>query len=150
MTAQAQAGKVGLIVKGLVAGQQRGFAYTPASQTFLSDRAGQSFTSAALQALAAPGSELTYTVVRIGNQTRMGIDRDENGVLDRDQADIECYANCDASHILPILNVLDFNCFLNRFAAGDAWANCDGSTVEPVLNVLDFNCFLNRFAAGCP
>jgi hypothetical protein len=28
--------------------------------------------------------------------------------------------------------------------------NCDGSTAPPVLNVLDFNCFLNRFAAGCP
>jgi hypothetical protein len=61
-----------------------------------------------------------------------------------------CYANCDGSTVPPILNVLDFNCFLNRFAAGDGYANCDGSTVPPVLNVLDFNCFLNRFAAGCP
>jgi DNA-binding beta-propeller fold protein YncE len=30
------------------------------------------------------------------------------------------------------------------------YANCDGSTIVPVLNVLDFNCFLNRFSAGCP
>jgi hypothetical protein len=29
------------------------------------------------------------------------------------------------------------------------YANCDGSTTDPVLNVLDFACFLNRFAAGC-
>ncbi len=29
------------------------------------------------------------------------------------------------------------------------YANCDGSTTPPVLNVLDFTCFLNRFAAGC-
>jgi hypothetical protein len=61
-----------------------------------------------------------------------------------------CYANCDGSSIPPVLNVLDFNCFLNRFATGASYANCDGSTVAPVLNVLDFNCFLNRFAAGCP
>jgi hypothetical protein len=61
-----------------------------------------------------------------------------------------CYANCDSSTISPVLNVLDFNCFLNRFAAGEAYANCDGSTISPVLNVLDFNCFLNQFAAGCP
>jgi hypothetical protein len=61
-----------------------------------------------------------------------------------------CYANCDGSTSAPVLNVLDFNCFLNRFSAGDAYANCDGSTVVPVLNVLDFNCFLNRFTAGCP
>jgi hypothetical protein len=61
-----------------------------------------------------------------------------------------CYANCDQSTAPPVLNVLDFNCFLNRFAASDSYANCDGSTVPPLLNVLDFNCFLNRFAAGCP
>ncbi len=60
-----------------------------------------------------------------------------------------CYANCDGSTTAPILNVLDFGCFLNRFAAGDTYANCDQSTTPPVLNVLDFGCFLNLFAAGC-
>ena len=60
-----------------------------------------------------------------------------------------CYPNCDGSTVAPILNVLDFGCFLNRFAAGDSYANCDGSTTPPVLNVLDFTCFLNKFAAGC-
>ncbi len=60
-----------------------------------------------------------------------------------------CYPNCDGSTTPPILNVLDFTCFLNRFAAGDTYANCDASTMPPVLNVLDFTCFLNRFAAGC-
>ena len=29
------------------------------------------------------------------------------------------------------------------------YANCDNSTAAPVLNVLDFACFLNKFAAGC-
>jgi hypothetical protein len=61
-----------------------------------------------------------------------------------------CYPNCDQSTAPPVLNVLDFNCFLNRFSAGASYANCDHSTVPPVLNVLDFNCFLNSFAAGCP
>jgi hypothetical protein len=60
-----------------------------------------------------------------------------------------CYANCDASTTPPTLNILDFNCFLNKFAAGDAWANCDASTTAPALNILDFTCFLNKFAAGC-
>ena len=60
-----------------------------------------------------------------------------------------CYANCDNSTIVPFLNVLDFNCFLNRFSAGESYANCDNSTIAPVLNVLDFNCFLNSFSAGC-
>ena len=61
-----------------------------------------------------------------------------------------CYANCDASTALPVLNVNDFSCFLNKFAAGDSWANCDGSTVAPVLNVNDFTCYLNAYAIGCP
>ena len=60
-----------------------------------------------------------------------------------------CYPNCDNSTIPPILNVADFSCFLNRYAAGDTYANCDHSTVPPVLNVADFTCFLNSFAVGC-
>ncbi|MFN0134440.1 MAG: immunoglobulin domain-containing protein [Phycisphaerales bacterium] len=60
-----------------------------------------------------------------------------------------CYANCDGSTATPILNVNDFTCFLNKFAAGDPTANCDGSTSAPTLNVNDFTCFLNAFAAGC-
>ena len=60
-----------------------------------------------------------------------------------------CYPNCDNSTTPPVLNVLDFACFLNAFAAGDSYANCDHSTSPPTLNVLDFACFLNAFAAGC-
>src|SRR5205814_10683572 len=103
-----------------------------------------------LLALAHAGSELTYTVVPLGTQTRAGIDRDENGTFDRDQADVACYANCDGSHATPVLNVADFTCFLQRFSANDLWANCDGSRQPPVLNVADFSCFLQKFAAGCP
>jgi hypothetical protein len=60
-----------------------------------------------------------------------------------------CYANCDGSVAAPVLNVNDFQCFLNKFAAGDSYANCDGSTVPPVLNIADFQCFVNKYAAGC-
>jgi murein tripeptide amidase MpaA len=61
-----------------------------------------------------------------------------------------CYANCDASTSAPVLNVGDFTCFLQRYAAGESYANCDESTVTPLLNVGDFTCFLQRYAAGCP
>jgi hypothetical protein len=60
-----------------------------------------------------------------------------------------CYANCDQSTVPPILNINDFACFANRFAAQSPDANCDGSTTPPTLNVNDFQCFVNRFAAGC-
>ncbi|MBL9030470.1 MAG: hypothetical protein JNM80_02010 [Phycisphaerae bacterium] len=64
-------------------------------------------------------------------------------------APVSCYANCDNSTLVPFLNVNDFICFNNKFAAGDTTANCDGSTLPPVLNVNDFICFNNLFAAGC-
>jgi hypothetical protein len=61
-----------------------------------------------------------------------------------------CYPNCDQSTTLPILNVQDFTCFLQRYAAADPYANCDNSTQPPVLNVQDFTCFLQQYATGCP
>jgi hypothetical protein len=60
-----------------------------------------------------------------------------------------CYANCDESTAPPVLNVADFSCFLQRYAAGDPYANCDPGAPPP-LNVADFVCFLFRYAQGCP
>jgi hypothetical protein len=69
-----------------------------------------------------------------------------------------CYANCDKSTTPPILNILDFVCFINQFSYALGlpepqqvvnYANCDASTTSPVLNVNDFQCFLANFAAGC-
>jgi hypothetical protein len=60
-----------------------------------------------------------------------------------------CAPNCDSSTASPVLNVSDFTCFLQKYAAQDCYANCDGSTQAPVLNVADFTCYLQKFAAGC-
>jgi len=60
-----------------------------------------------------------------------------------------CYANCDGSTSAPCLNVNDFICFNNLYAASSTSANCDGSTSAPILNVNDFICFNNLYAAGC-
>ncbi len=93
-----------------------------------------------------------YGVIHPGGISAIFISNDGGGIeVDHLQYGLAgCYANCDGSTTPPILNVLDFTCFLNRFAAGNALANCDHSTTPPVLNVLDFTCFLNAFAAGCP
>jgi trimeric autotransporter adhesin len=81
------------------------------------------------------------------------------GLAARTSCSAACYANCDASTTEPILNVDDFTCFINEFAAAQSlppaqqissYANCDGSTVQPVLNVDDFTCFIIAFAQGCP
>ncbi len=63
---------------------------------------------------------------------------------------VTCYPNCDNSTSAPVLTANDFQCFLGKFAIGDATANCDGSTVAPTLTANDFQCYLNAFAKGCP
>ncbi len=76
----------GLVVKGRVGGEARGFRYQ--AGVFWSDREGEpSRTPAQLLALAGPGSELTYTLVPPGSQQRLGVDRDGDGFLDRDELD---------------------------------------------------------------
>ncbi|MBL9031100.1 MAG: hypothetical protein JNM80_05275 [Phycisphaerae bacterium] len=62
---------------------------------------------------------------------------------------VPCYANCDGSTTVPVLNMNDFVCFMNEYATNGTYANCDGSTTPPVLNIFDFVCFRDRFAAGC-
>jgi len=83
----ANANKVGLVVKGRQGGLTRGYAWVPATSQFQSDRAAQTLAQAALQNAAAIGSELTFTVVPRGSETRIGIDRDLDGYFDRDELD---------------------------------------------------------------
>ncbi len=72
-----------------------------------------------------------------------------NVTLDYSHTGPSCYANCEAGGGPQWLNVNDFVCFQNRFAASESYCNCDQSTTPPILNVNDFICFLNAFAAGC-
>jgi hypothetical protein len=94
-------------------------------------------------------SQITFPQTRTG---RLGLyDYHSPGQLfDNVVLTSVCYANCDASTNAPVLNVADFTCFLQRYAAGDSYANCDASTNPPVLNVADFTCFLQGYASGCP
>ena len=87
MVGLADANEVGLVVKGTQAGLARGWTYVGAN-VFQSDRAAETVGVAALEASAAPGSELTYTLVPAGSEARIGIDRDEDGHLDRDELDL--------------------------------------------------------------
>jgi hypothetical protein len=57
--------------------------------------------------------------------------------------------NCDGSTGVPLLTANDFQCFIDKFAAGEPYANCDQSTGTPILTPNDFQCFLNAYASGC-
>jgi hypothetical protein len=59
-------------------------------------------------------------------------------------AERTCPADCNAD---GRLNVLDFMCFINAYAALDPFAN---THADGFFNVQDFLAFTARFAAGCP
>ena len=111
----ANAGKVGLVVKGRVDGVSRGYSYQ-GSGAWQSDRSGQVLTSAELAALAAPGSEITYTVVPKGSEVRVGIDHDLDGCLDGDEGVVcQCPSDFDGN---SIVNGLDADAFFEAFDTG--------------------------------
>jgi YVTN family beta-propeller protein len=84
---QAHIGYLGLIAKGRIAGQARGFEYLGADR-WRPDRASElQLTTAQLRALGGVGSELTVTGVPGMSGNRMGVDRDRDGFLDRDELD---------------------------------------------------------------
>lgn len=61
-----------------------------------------------------------------------------------------CWADCDQSTGAGVLDVFDFLCFGNLFAAGDPYAcDCDASTGRGVCDVFDYLCFGNAFSQGC-
>ena len=79
-----------LVVKGNVQGEERGWVWQLGPNGFRSDRAADALLSdAALRAL--PGTvgngPLTFTCAPPGSGERAGIDRDEDGFLDRDEID---------------------------------------------------------------
>ena len=85
---RADANECDAVVKGRVAGVERGWFYEGSGQ-FSSDRESDGLvTEAAVRALAdTAGQELTFTAVPTGEGERIGVDRDLDGYLDTDEAD---------------------------------------------------------------
>jgi hypothetical protein len=95
MIARAAVNECDLVVKGNLAGVQRGWV-RQANGTFKSDRASDApLTDTQLRAQAATaGQERTYTCVPFGSGTRIGIDRDLDGCLDADDQAPDDPATC--------------------------------------------------------
>jgi YVTN family beta-propeller protein len=83
--ALADAGKVGLVAKGLRSGVARGYTYVGGG-VYQSDHVGELARGRDLRTQTSHGSEMTFLVVPYGSETRIGIDRDEDGILDGDDA----------------------------------------------------------------
>jgi YVTN family beta-propeller protein len=87
MITQDEASNVDLVVKGRWNGEARGWVYDGGG-LFRSDRASEALVAkATLRTMATAGGELTWTGVPPGNGLRAGIDRDEDGYLDRTELD---------------------------------------------------------------
>ena len=85
--ARSPAGRVELIAKGSRNGLARGWHFDRARDIFQSDRQSESVSSTDLLANCGSGGEVTLTLVPPGWGTRLGIDRDLDGALDRDELD---------------------------------------------------------------
>lgn len=146
-----------LIVKGSISGIARGYVYQ--SGAFKSDRAGEAaLTPTALLALAATGSELTYTLVPVGSQSRLGIDRDLDSFFDADEvaagsdpADASSTPSVCVGDVAPLggdgfVNGLDMAVVLTAWgtsSVGDL--NRDGTT-----NAADLAVLLSAWGACAP
>ena len=87
MNTLADSGTVGWIAKGIQENQQRGYVYQPETGLFQADRRNEQISPISLRLLAKAGSELTFTIVPKGTEWRIGVDRDGDGFLDRDELD---------------------------------------------------------------
>lgn len=77
---------INLVAKGTIDGAQRGFLYQPATGNYRPDTTNlAAMTRAQLRGKVLAGDTLTVMGVPVGSGLRMGIDRNENGVLDGDE-----------------------------------------------------------------
>jgi hypothetical protein len=150
-------GDVGLVVKGTVGGEERGYFLDGAE--YQSDRAAERLTPSALKSLATPAAPLTFTMVPLGTESRIGIDRDEDGFFDGDErdrctdpADPEFFPgapgtpDCDTSTGPGVLDIFDFLCFQDAFVTGEPYGDCDRNQL---YDIFDFLCFQDAFIQGC-
>jgi hypothetical protein len=86
---RARAGECDLVVKGGGDHGERGYLYDVASGLFLGNRRRDAPVSDASlrQSDAQKDGELTYTCTPPGSGVRIGIDRNEDGILDGDEED---------------------------------------------------------------
>lgn len=86
MKALADDGAVGLVAKGLVDGEPRGWFYAGRG-ALQADRSGETVAWEDFLESAAAGAEITLTVVPKGSEVRIGVDHDRDGMFDQDEID---------------------------------------------------------------
>ena len=85
--AQSPTSRVEVVAHGIKDAVARGWCHQGTNNLFQSDRRLEVVATDELLSLAAPGKEITFTVVPRGTGVRLGLDRDLDGVFDRDELD---------------------------------------------------------------
>jgi YVTN family beta-propeller protein len=166
-------GRVGLVARSLDRGIPRGYVYIGLG-IFQSDRAGEQIHLDQLLAGAAPLNETTFTVVPAGTEARIGVDRDEDGYLDRDELDfcgdpadagrfpVSCPLHGDLAAPRCLINLLDVLYVLDAYGDADPCGNFPGADLIPcdspctLVEVSDVLSILSAFrglfdcAHACP
>ncbi len=144
MISIANTNKIGIVAKGRIDGLQRGWSYINGNN-WQSDRSTEVRSTTQLLAAAAINSEITFTVVVKGTETRIGIDHDFDGCLDRDFRDgtCGCYADINGDGVLDFFDYLDF---VDRFSIGSLAADFNEDGIVDFFDYLDF---VDRFSQGC-
>ena len=81
--AVSSTGRVDLVVYGMKNGTNRGWVLDRTTRQFQSDRNGETIAPDGLRLLSDSSNPLTYTLVPRGSGPRIGVDRDEDGYLNR-------------------------------------------------------------------
>ncbi len=153
---RAQLGECELTVKGMVAGIEKSWLMTAGS--FTPDTTAEvTLSDGQLRALASqPNQELTYTCVPVGSGMRVGLDRDQDGFLNRNDF---CPAIADSGIDSDGDNRGDAcdNCTLvansdQRDTDGDGYGNiCDADLNQDLQTDLsDFSVFRIAFSTADP
>lgn len=160
MVALAESEVVGLVVKARPQGVQRGWMYVGAG-LFQSDIETETITDKSLRAQAAIGNEITYTVVAKGMETRLGVDRDEDGYFDRDEVVNAWNPDDPASPPPPPacpgdmngdneVNTLDLTALLGLFGTSVTPGSSGDFNSDGEINTMDLTTLLGQFGVPCP
>lgn len=161
LTAQADSGALALIARRYASDGTRGYVYATQS-VWLSDRENQPTDATTLRTGASAAAPVTFIAVPITAQFRMGVDRDADGVFDRDEVDNAsdpadaaslpttfCRADFDGN---GTLDASDLSAFTSAHSAANPRANWDrsfGANGLPTISAADLSQYQAAHAAGC-
>jgi hypothetical protein len=147
LESQAAAGNIDLIVKGTLDGRLHGLIYQPGSANYRPDTTNlTTFTKAQLITKIQNGDRLSVMGVPPGSGIRMGIDRDEDGLLDGDVPlpSLHLARNSNGAVLNWPLSAAGFDLQSSDVLSAPAWSN----SADPIEILGGQNYVTNSLPSG--